>query len=159
MAEALRDSADNCADVDNTTARVHSPIFDVEVKVLEARLSASGIETVQRLQTVAKPLLGRRLTLTPRELVESLWLQLGGPLAYPATTHKHLSRFLDVLETSHPRRFDPERLERDIDNLYAEDDTSGVQILTVHKSKGLQYQHVLIPVSYTHLTLPTIYSV
>ena len=145
MAEALRDSADNCADVDNTTARVHSPIFDVEVKVLEARLSASGIETVQRLQTVAKPLLGRRLTLTPRELVESLWLQLGGPLAYPATTHKHLSRFLDVLETSHPRRFDPERLERDIDNLYAEDDTSGVQILTVHKSKGLQYQHVLIP--------------
>ena len=145
MARALDEAYGENSPEKSTDVGAHSAIFDLEPKLLERHLSTTGCASVIRLQTITRPLIDRRLTLAPRELIESLWLQLGGPLAYPAATHKHLSRFLDVVETSHPRRFDPERLERDIEKLYAEDDTSGVQILTVHKSKGLQYQHVLIP--------------
>ena len=122
-----------------------SPLFYLSADQMASHLSDDAIARVQRLQSIAAPLLQRRLTLTPRELIESLWLHLGGPKAYATGTHKHIIRLFDVIEAGHPRRLDPSRLERDIEKLYAEDDSSGVQILTVHKSKGLQYAHVLVP--------------
>ena len=48
----------------------------------------------------------------------------------------------------------------------SQETNDSVKILTIHKSKGLEYPVVIYPfvdsvtsVSYTHLTLPTIYSV
>ena len=129
----------------DTATETLTPLFSLSQEQMATHLSDDGLARVQRLQSIAAPLMQRRLTLTPRELVESLWLHLAGPKAYPSNTHKHVFRLFDVIEASHPRRLDPWRLERDIEKLFAEDDSKGVQILTVHKSKGLQYQHVLVP--------------
>jgi len=133
------------SEAESANRSTHETIFHVPKDHLATHLGADGLARMQRLQTIAAPLLARRLTLAPRELLEALWLHLGGPKAYPKNTHKHINRLFDVIEDGHPRHLDPVRLERDIEKLYAEDDSSGVQILTVHKSKGLQYQHVLVP--------------
>ena len=122
-----------------------SPIFTLTARSLANGLSVEGQARLQRLQEIAEPILARRLTLAPRELIEETWLRLGGPAAYPESTYKHAIRLLDVLEAGHPNHLDPQRLQRDVAGLYAEDESQGVQILTVHKSKGLQYRHVLLP--------------
>jgi len=153
VARALEEPLEDTADSEGADSKATdafnpgglSPLFYLSADQMISHLSKEGLTRVQRLQSIAAPLLQRRLTLSPRELIESLWLHLGGPKVYATGSHKHVFRLFDVIEAGHPRRLDPARLERDIEKLYAEDDRSGVQILTVHKSKGLQYQHVLVP--------------
>jgi len=116
-----------------------------EVPLTLAGVSEDGNLRLLRLISAARLPLQDRLQLTPRELIESIWLQLAGPAAYPASQLKHAERLLDTIELNHPIHFSPPQLKRDILDLYAEDDGTGVQILTVHKSKGLQYKHVLLP--------------
>ena len=108
-------------------------------------VSAEGTARLTRLIAAAQQPLQERLLQAPRELIETIWLQLGGPAAYPSSQLKHAERLLDTIELKHPIRFSPTQLRQDINALYAEDDGTGVQILTVHKSKGLQYKHVLLP--------------
>ena len=152
IARALEHAAVNTNESATSEAQAHafalgglSPLFYLRSDQMASRLSNDAVARVQRLQSIAAPILQRRLTLAPRELIETLWLHLGGPKAYPEGTHKHVMRLFDVIEAGHPRQLEPWQLERDIEKLYAEDDSSGVQILTVHKSKGLQYEHVLVP--------------
>ncbi len=108
-------------------------------------MTEQGYASLTRLIQAAQPPISKRLQLAPRELIETIWLQLGGPAAYPPSQLKHAERLLDTIELAHPVHFSPPRLLQDIQKLYAEDDGTGVQILTVHKSKGLQYKHVLLP--------------
>lgn len=108
-------------------------------------VSQQGNERLQRFIAVARQPLKDRLQLAPRELIETVWFQLGGPAAYAPTQLKHAERLLDTIEQGHPTHFSAPQLRQDINKLYAEDDGTGVQILTVHKSKGLQYRHVLLP--------------
>ena len=108
-------------------------------------LTPDGHARLTRLIEAARQPISKRLQLAPRELIETVWLQLGGPGAYPAPQLKHAERLLDTIELAHPVHFSPPQLQQDIQKLYAEDDGTGVQILTVHKSKGLQYKHVLLP--------------
>ena len=129
----------------NPTERSQASVFALPRQRLAAHLSESGCARLERLQRIATPMLAQRLEFSPRELVENLWLQLGGPAAYPEQQLKHAQRILDVLEIGHPIHFSAPQLERDIAGLYAEDDGSGVQLLTIHKSKGLQFKHVLLP--------------
>ena len=126
----------------------NGPLFATSLSVSSAQppvLSDDGYARLMRLSSAAQHAIHNRLQLAPRELIETIWLQLGGPAAYPATQLKHAERLLDTIELNHPTHFSPPQLQQDICKLYAEDDGTGVQILTVHKSKGLQYKHVLLP--------------
>jgi len=69
-----------------------SPLFYLPSEQMALHLNDDALARVQRLQSIAAPILQRRLTLAPRELIETLWLQLGGPKAYPESTHKHVIR-------------------------------------------------------------------
>ncbi|MEM7217490.1 MAG: UvrD-helicase domain-containing protein [Pseudomonadota bacterium] len=116
-----------------------------------AGMSATGAARWSHLRAVLLPWWPRRAALTPRELVEALWLRLGGSACYRApdgsgdpNDERAAARFFSVLETGHPWQVELVRLEREIDKLYAQSTQPGVAILTIHKSKGLEYDRVIV---------------
>jgi ATP-dependent helicase/nuclease subunit A len=83
--------------------------------------------------------------------VEGAWLALGGPATLQRETELgDVRRFLEYLDR-HERDGDlddPAGLAELLDELYAAPDASAgdrVQLLTIHKAKGLQYDHVVLP--------------
>ncbi len=82
-----------------------------------------------------------------RSLVETLWLKLGGADAYadPAAL-THASRLLGLLDTAGPGARNVEALKQAAQSLFAADlSESRLEILTIHKAKGLEFDHVLLP--------------
>ncbi|MGE0622543.1 MAG: UvrD-helicase domain-containing protein [Pseudomonadales bacterium] len=85
--------------------------------------------------------------LPPRSVIETLWVRLGGTDAYadPGAL-LHATRILELMESLGLRALSPEALAQAAASLFAEDLTeSRLQILTIHKAKGLEFDHVLIP--------------
>ena len=107
-------------------------------------LSDDGRLRCERLQQVLSVWWPRRLAFSPRDWVESVWHQLGGLAAYGPGQAANAERLLDTLEREYPQRLDPARLALDLAGLYASDLREGVQIMTIHKAKGLQFKHVLL---------------
>nr|MBF0683161.1 UvrD-helicase domain-containing protein [Pseudomonas sp.] len=83
--------------------------------------------------------------------VEDVWRRLGGALAYPtkrdAADAESFFRLLEDLSAYGPP--DPARLSDALHRLYASPDPApqgrNVQIMTMHKSKGLQFDTVILP--------------
>lgn len=83
-------------------------------------------------------------------VVESVWLALGGPVCISDQDHINVKRFFDCLE-----RFENEYdvsdisiLESKLQKLTAESPTptgNFIEVMTIHKSKGLEFDVVLIP--------------
>ncbi|MGD8417556.1 MAG: UvrD-helicase domain-containing protein, partial [Pseudomonadales bacterium] len=82
-----------------------------------------------------------------RSVVETFWLELGGADAYddPAAL-AHATRLLEIVDALDAEALQPQALEQAARNLFASDITrSRLEILTVHKAKGLEFDHVLLP--------------
>lgn len=115
-----------------------------------AALSEDGRRRIARVwPALDAALLDVRRTLAVR--VESLWLQLGGPAAYvdPAALDD-ARRYLDLLAVETMRRpaLDVGTLDRLLSGLFAGSDSiaqGAVQIMTIHRSKGLEFDVVLLP--------------
>ncbi len=113
-------------------------------------LSEEGGKRLLRLKNkleTALPLWGRT---SPRSLLEGLWIKLGGPACVDRDAMRDADAFFNVLDdlTKGGRIESLEQLETRINNLYAVHSGSGenpVEILTIHKAKGLEYDHVMIP--------------
>ncbi|MBX2886004.1 MAG: UvrD-helicase domain-containing protein [Granulosicoccus sp.] len=114
-----------------------------------ARLSDDGQRRIQRLVEVLLPAMARvdREPLVP--WLEACWLQLGGPVASSKTDRAAADACLHELAAIEADglirdfRYVNERLQK----LYApaaEGDVR-VQIMTIHKSKGLEFDTVLLP--------------
>lgn len=115
-----------------------------------ARLSRDGQQRLRRIQPILQRALERRGRLSLRSLIEGTWLALGGPCCYPAAQHADALRVLDLLEEldrgGGVASF--EELDRRLQRLFAgtDPDADGrLQIMTIHKAKGLQFDTVLIP--------------
>jgi len=87
-----------------------------------------------------------------RDAVERAWNALGGPAALRAERElDEADAFLDVLagiELREPGPLDLASLERGLERLYAPSRESAdvrVELLTVHKAKGLEYDTVIVP--------------
>lgn len=110
-------------------------------------LSADGIERLARLAEswpVSQTLIDE---LPPRSVVETTWLKLGGADAYadPAAL-SHAARLLSLLDSAGPDAFSLSALRQAGQSLFAADlSESRLEILTVHKAKGLEFDHVLLP--------------
>jgi ATP-dependent exoDNAse (exonuclease V) beta subunit len=92
----------------------------------------------------------RRDRLALRVWVEQLWLALGGPatLTYPDRL-RDAERFFELLQEADQEGvgLDLEWLEQRLEGLFAAagDPDARVQVMTLHKAKGLEFNQVFIP--------------
>ena len=121
---------------------------------LVERMSADGQQRLQHLRTVFAEALAQQGRLRARRWVEAVWRMLGGEAclhdAAERADAEAYFRLVDQLDAS--GGFTLARLEKEIASLYAEPDpnaanleTPAIQIMTVHKSKGLEFDTVILP--------------
>ena len=113
-----------------------------------ARLSPQGREAIIAALPVLERLVAPRPSLTLRDLVEDCWLGLGGPAILPdAVAVDNVYRFFDVLakHERHGSMDDVAALEALLDlERVSTSGTARLQVMTMHKSKGLEFEHVLL---------------
>jgi len=116
-----------------------------------AALTADGRSRLERVRGVLEASLARRLRASLREQVEGAWLALGGPACARDTGLADAETYLDHLEAREEAGAiaDFDGFIKSLDKLYALPDVSAgedaVQIMTVHKAKGLEFDHVIVP--------------
>jgi len=103
-----------------------------------------------RVSAILRQGLNRKGRVPLRRLVESTWLELGGPACADAAEFDDAGQYFTLLE-----RLDEggelvrlEALDEGLERLYAAPDPradSRVQLLTIHKSKGLEFDTVILP--------------
>ena len=110
-----------------------------------------------RVCSVLESAAAQRARLTPAQLVERAWRSLGGDAWLKpdelANTHRFfqlLDELQAQLEDSSSGLLDTTLLESHLDRLYAEPasippDQPFVELLTIHKAKGLEWDVVLVP--------------
>ncbi len=131
---------------DDHAATVWSLMND-EARV--ARLSTDGQSRLAHVRTVLAEALAGQGRQTRRRWVEDVWKKLGGPHCTDAAGSVDASAFfnrLDVLDAA--ARFTVDSLDDDMGRLFAAADAQAdgrLQLMTVHKSKGLEFDTVILP--------------
>lgn len=118
-----------------------------EVRV--ASLSADGQRRIARLRDVLENTMSRR-PASLRAWVEGAWLALGGPAcaAVPADRDNAEAFFELLEEMDEGGRLDTAALTGRIEDLHANPDPDaddGLQIMPIHKAKGLEFDVVIVP--------------
>jgi ATP-dependent exoDNAse (exonuclease V) beta subunit len=114
-------------------------------------LSADGLARLGRIQPVLKAACAGLGQVPVRRWLENTWLRLGGADAYPQRgALRAAHRLFELLEQRYSRTVDFDDLAAAVANLYADDAVSdgahpALQIMTIHKAKGLEFDHVLLP--------------
>ena len=101
---------------------------------------------------ILAPAIANRARGSLRERVEGVWLALGGPACVADKTElEDAERYLDELEKleEHGPLTDPAVLRDSLERLYALPDVDAIdtdlQIMTIHKAKGLEFGTVIVP--------------
>ncbi|MFU8822389.1 MAG: 3'-5' exonuclease, partial [Gammaproteobacteria bacterium] len=114
-------------------------------------LSEDGRRRLTRLAAALRPSLAERGRVPLRRVVEGAWLALGGPATLErASELADARRFLEFLDARalHGDLDDPPALAALLGELYAAPDAEAddaIQLLTIHKAKGLEFDHVVLP--------------
>ncbi|HTJ30659.1 MAG TPA: 3'-5' exonuclease, partial [Acidobacteriaceae bacterium] len=114
--------------------------------------SAAAANRLARVLAEAQNRRAEAATLTLGTWLESIWKALGGPATANAEARANLDLFwktLDTLPSGEAALLSAE-LDSALDGLYALPDPAassdhGVQLMTIHQSKGLEFEIVLIP--------------
>ena len=132
---------------DSPGRTVPTLLFDEQLK---QQLSADGQQRLSRIWPVLQSGLKRHGRLPLRQLVEGCWLAMGGAACYTAEGHSDAQLVFDLLE-----KLDQggdlesfESLDRGLEKKFAEPDSQAdgkLQIMTIHKAKGLEFDTVIIP--------------
>ena len=114
-------------------------------------LSTDGQARLGRLAQAVGPVLAQRGRTPLPTMVRGAWLALGGPAcASEAIDLDAAERFLALLD-AHARGSDLpdwEAFQASLDTLYAEPTSSAtarVQVMTLHRAKGLEFEVVVMP--------------
>ena len=116
-----------------------------------ARLSDEGRARVERLRGVLDACFANRQRGTLRDAVEGAWLALGGPACVEDPTDlEDAGIYLDHLEAHEEagQIDDAAAFEDSLQALYALPDVLAderLQVMTIHKAKGLEFDHVIVP--------------
>ncbi|RDX36306.1 DNA helicase UvrD [Kangiella sp. HD9-110m-PIT-SAG07] len=113
-------------------------------------LSPQAIKRLQRVHNVIVPILADAGRKPLSQLVESAWLALGGPaILLEQSEHTDVYAVFElVLELEQQEwPLTVERINTAVSDLFADQqaDTAQVEIMTMHKSKGLEFDTVILP--------------
>ena len=103
-----------------------------------------------KIISVLRPIIERRWRKPLRQVLTGAWQALGGLQIYPETELTNIESYLDLVEgaVEDGSLADFSSIEAKLQALYVKADVQSinpVQITTLHKSKGLQYDYVFIP--------------
>jgi len=117
-----------------------------------ARLDDESRTRLERTWAILDPACAELRRFGLRDTVERAWNALGGPATLASERElDEAEAYLDTLAELEARQAGPvdlERLGRALESLYApsrERSDVRVELLTVHKAKGLQYDTVIVP--------------
>ncbi|OQY22993.1 MAG: hypothetical protein B6I37_06300, partial [Desulfobacteraceae bacterium 4572_35.2] len=117
---------------------------------LLAQLSEGGQLRVRALREPLLQALEQRGRCPLREMVEETWLALQGPDCYNKAACRDVEQLfllLDKLDCGGDL-LSFEQLDEELDGLFSVNETLNdcrVQVMTIHKSKGLEFDHVILP--------------
>ena len=118
---------------------------------LLAAMPASDRPRALRARDVLDRALAARLRASFRSRVETAWIELGGPACLDGVAAlEDAETFFDRLDSIEEAGdiADSARLAEQLEDLYGAPDLStsdAVQLLTIHKSKGLEFSTVIVP--------------
>ncbi len=111
-------------------------------------VSESGRAAIASAKSVLSELVAPRRVRGLRELVEEVWLRLGGPaILNDEYTVANVYRYFDVIEKyeQHGTLDDVAELESILDQERVSSDVKArLQIMTMHRAKGLEFEHVVL---------------
>ena len=113
-----------------------------------AAMSADGQRRIRRFTAAIQPMVIRHGRVSLRHNVEAAWLRLGGPVCIESTDLADCEAWLDLLDTLETERalITPEILFRATEQLWPRANVlAQVQLMTMHKSKGLEFDVVILP--------------
>jgi ATP-dependent helicase/nuclease subunit A len=117
-----------------------------------SKLSASNQQRIQKFTAIMQQALAQKQQVPLAALVQWLWQQLGGEYCLQSISHDDMQvvwQLIQDLDTGG----DIEKisdLDKALDGLYAQAETSDAEqkrvvVSTIHKSKGLEYDTVILP--------------
>ena len=106
-------------------------------------LSPEGQQLISKFRHNFAPFVANRGRIAWRDLVETAWLALGGPATVTSEVElEYATAYLDLLSNY----LDLETIQKKLNELYAPTtQTANIQVMTIHKAKGLEFDHVIIP--------------
>ena len=113
-----------------------------------ATLSEEGRARLKHLADSLAPALRRRGRIGIRQNVEAAWLCLGGPATVEASALDDCQRYFDLLSEMESGEIEitADNLKQATDNLWARGGVDArVQLLSIHKAKGLEFDAVFLP--------------
>ncbi|MGI9251699.1 MAG: UvrD-helicase domain-containing protein [Pseudohongiellaceae bacterium] len=119
----------------------------------EMGLSADGSRRALALYHALAPVLAQRMRAEPRDLVEACWQRLNGPALWQEVdASASVSTFFELLAEHSVGQglADIFEFKRQLQAAYtppahATSDSGVLHIMTIHKAKGLEFDHVIIP--------------
>lgn len=114
-------------------------------------LSYAGQQALTRFVSAIQPALANRQRKPLRQWIEGVWLALGGPATLLDAQDIHdIPTFFALLEQHQQggNIIDWQSFIRAVGKLYAaprQNADANLQVMTMHKSKGLEFDHVIIP--------------
>ncbi|MEX2479761.1 MAG: UvrD-helicase domain-containing protein [Gammaproteobacteria bacterium] len=133
-------------------ARIDSTLADAMTRpAVTAELSSDGRARVARVSAIMATAARRGRELGFARLLEDTWIALGGPAVTTDTASLADARaFLDLIESleNEDALLSAERIAARLANRYASavtHDPLAVQLMTMHRAKGLEFDYVLIP--------------
>ena len=113
------------------------------------KLSQDGKQRLQRVLTILQSSLTERARTPLSVWIENTWLSLGGPACANVEEFSAARAYFQLLQQfSYQNCYDFAKLENKVYELFAppsQQDDLNLQIMTIHKAKGLEFDHVIIP--------------
>ncbi len=114
-------------------------------------MSEDGRIRLARVLPIIEAVTAEQKRSTQRNRVEGAWLSLGGPACvHNKTDLKDAEVYFQLLEelTSENNELDMQKLDEQVDKMFALPDVEAdgkLQLLTMHKAKGLEFDTVILP--------------
>lgn len=113
----------------------------------ELVLSGEGVARLQAFAAVWRCIADHPRAVDIRWAVPALWHSLGGPGLVDGQSRRHIERLTNLLADHSPGGIlqNWQEFQRALDKLYAESAPAKLEIMTIHKSKGLEFDTVILP--------------